>query len=125
VYYADPLACVGAITRAHELGMRIPEDISIVGFDDADMRFRVWPTMTAVCQSASQLGFEAALWLTRTLSGRETSPLRKQAATFFEVHGTTGQAPQQVVRILPDGSRHVAGEPMVRRAGRAVVRSKK
>jgi DNA-binding LacI/PurR family transcriptional regulator len=115
VYYADPLACVGAMTRSHELRVSIPEDLSIIGFDDGDMRFRVWPAMTAVCQSASQLGFEAALWLVRTITGRETSPLRKQASTFFEVHGTTGRAPRQVVRILPDGSRLVAGEPIVRR----------
>ena len=105
--------------------MRIPEDLSIVGFDDGDSRFRVWPALTAVCQNASQLGFEAALWLTRTLSGRETSPLRKQASTFFEVHGTTGQAPQQVVRILPDGSRPASGASVARGANRVSARIKR
>jgi DNA-binding LacI/PurR family transcriptional regulator len=106
VYFADPLACIGAITRAHELGVRIPEDLSIVGFDDADIRFRVWPTLTAVCQNAAQLGFEAALWLTRKLAGRgDHSNLRRQAASFFEVHASTGRPSQSVVRILPDGSR--------------------
>jgi DNA-binding LacI/PurR family transcriptional regulator len=119
VYYADPLACVGAVSRAHELGVRIPDELSIVGFDDGDIRFRVWPALTAVCQNASQLGFEAALWLTRTLGGQEKSPLRKQASTFFEVHGTTGRAPQQVVRILPDGSRLAAGSAPARRNHRA------
>ncbi|WP_428940340.1 LacI family DNA-binding transcriptional regulator [Fontivita pretiosa] len=105
IYYADPLACVGAITRAHEIGLQIPEELSIVGFDDADIRFRVWPVLTAVCQNATQLGFEAALWLTRRLTGREEHGLQKQAATFFEVHGTTGLPPKRPVRILPDGSR--------------------
>jgi DNA-binding LacI/PurR family transcriptional regulator len=106
VYFADPLTCVGAMTRAHELGVRIPEELSVVGFDDADIRFRVWPTLTAVCQDASQLGFEAALWLTRKITGREDgSLLHKQAATFFDVHGTTGRPPAQPFRILPDGSR--------------------
>jgi DNA-binding LacI/PurR family transcriptional regulator len=107
VYYADPLACVGAMARVHELNLRIPDDLSIIGFDDADIRFRVWPTLTAVCQNASQLGFEAALWLTRKLNGRDHdhSGLRKQAATFFEVHCSTGRPPDQITRILPDGSR--------------------
>ncbi len=125
IYYADPLACVGAMARAQELRLRIPEDLSIVGFDDGDSRFRVWPALTAVCQNASQLGFEAALWLTRTLSGREKSPLRKQASTFFEVHGTTGQAPQQVVRILPDGSRPASGASVARGADRVSARIKR
>jgi DNA-binding LacI/PurR family transcriptional regulator len=120
VYFADPLACVGAMTRAHELGVRIPDELSVVGFDDADIRFRVWPTLTAVCQDASQLGFEAALWLTRKVTGasgefadesaecRENGSLHRQAATFFDVHGTTGRPPSQVFRILPDGSRLAA-----------------
>lgn len=105
IYYADALACIGAIGRAHELRVSIPEDLSIIGFDDGDLRFRVWPTLTAVCQDATQIGFEAALWLTRTINGREAEPMRKQALTTFEVHGTTGRPPVQAVRILPDGTR--------------------
>jgi DNA-binding LacI/PurR family transcriptional regulator len=108
VYYADPLACVGAMARAHELGVRIPEDLSIIGFDDADIRFRVWPTLTAVCQNASQLGFEAALWLTRKLAGRDEGPLRQRATGFFEVHGSTGRPTRNIVRVLPDGARLAA-----------------
>lgn len=105
VYYADGLACLGAMCRARELGVEIPRDLSVVGFDDGDQRFRVWPQMTAVCQNAAQIGFEAALWLTRTLSGQEERPLRKQSTTTFEVYGTTGHPPAHAVRILPDGTR--------------------
>jgi DNA-binding LacI/PurR family transcriptional regulator len=105
VYYADPLACIGAIARAHEIGLKIPEDISIVGFDDGDIRFRVWPMLTAVCQDASQFGLEAALWLTRKTTNPEEASLRKQVNTFFEVHGTTGQPPRNAIRLLPDGKR--------------------
>jgi DNA-binding LacI/PurR family transcriptional regulator len=105
IYYADPLACIGAITRAYEIGLKIPEDVSIVGFDDADIRFRVWPVLTAVCQDASQFGFEAALWLTRKITNPQEGPMRKQVTTFFEVHGTTGQPSKKPIRILPDGSR--------------------
>lgn len=111
VYYADPLACMGAITRAHEIGLQIPDDISIVGFDDADLRFRVWPALTAVCQNANQMGFEAALWLTRKVAGVENQPLHKKTSTFFEVHGTTGLPPKKPTRILPDGSRLAVVQP--------------
>ncbi|HEY7089912.1 MAG TPA: LacI family DNA-binding transcriptional regulator [Tepidisphaeraceae bacterium] len=107
IYYADPLACVGALIRAHEIGLKIPEELSVVGFDDADIRFRVWPTLTAVCQNAAQIGFEATLWLTRKIQNPQEGSLRRQAATFFEVHGTTGQPTKAPIRILPDGSRIV------------------
>lgn len=105
VYFTDPLATVGAIARAHAMGLRIPDDLSIVGFDDGDERFRTWPTFTAVCQDAAQLGFEAALWLTRKLAGVNGAPIRKEMSTFFEVHETTGLPPKQPVRVLPDGTR--------------------
>ena len=65
----------------------------------------VWPVLTAICQDASQFGFEAALWLTRKIANPQEGPLRKQLTTFFEVHGTTGQPPKRPIRILPDGLR--------------------
>lgn len=105
IYFTDPLACVGAISRAHTLGLRIPADVSIVGFDDGDTRFRTWPMLTAVCQNVSQLGFEASLWLTRKLSGVEHGGIQKEMSTFFEVHETTGLPPKRPARVLPDGTR--------------------
>jgi DNA-binding LacI/PurR family transcriptional regulator len=87
------------------MGLHIPNDLSIVGFDDGDMRFRTWPVLTSVCQNAAQLGFEASLWLTRKLGGIETGSIRKDMSTFFEVHETTGPPPPRPVRVLPNGTR--------------------
>ena len=39
--------------------MEIPRDLSILGFDDRDTRNYVYPRMTAICQDARQLGYEA------------------------------------------------------------------
>ena len=89
IILADPLASIGAIKRAYELGVRIPDDISIVGFDDTDARYGVFPTMTAVCQDAAQLGYEAARWLTRNLAAPAEKHLRRVFPTFFEVNQTT------------------------------------
>lgn len=105
VYFADPLACIGAIAQTHSLGLRTPDDLSIVGFDDGDARFRTWPVYTAVCQDAAQLGFEASLWLTRRLTGVGEDRIQKEMSTFFEVHETTGLPTRQPVRVLQDGTR--------------------
>jgi hypothetical protein len=61
--------------------------------------------LSAVCQDAAQLGFEAALWLTRKLAGVHDEPMRKEMSTFFEVHETTGLPPPRPVRVLPNGQR--------------------
>jgi LacI family transcriptional regulator len=38
----------GVYTSAHEAGLAIPRDISVVGFDDAPIASRLWPPMTSV-----------------------------------------------------------------------------
>ncbi len=90
LYCADPMLAVGAINKAQELGIRVPQEISIVGFDDAQVRHSVYPVMTAVCQDAAQLGFEASLHLTRLLTGAAKGVLQKTVSTFFEVNQSTG-----------------------------------
>ncbi len=94
IYFADPLLGVGAIKQAHQMGVRVPTDISIVGFDDGDARYGVHPTMTAVCQNAAELGYETSLSLTRMLTGALDGPIQKTLSTYFEVHDSTGPPPR-------------------------------
>ena len=109
VYFADPLLAVGAVKKAHELDIQIPEDISVVGFDDSETRFGVYPTLTAVCQDASTLGVEASRWLARALSGTERGPFQRTIPPFFEINHSTGAPPQDVTRSAKkyNGSGHV------------------
>jgi DNA-binding LacI/PurR family transcriptional regulator len=93
IFCADPILAVGAVNTAHAVGLRVPEDISVVGFDDSDIRHSVFPTLTAVCQDASALGFEAALGLTRILSGEVDTGFQSSAPAFFEVNESTGPPP--------------------------------
>lgn len=89
IYLADPLLAVGAVQKAHELGVRIPDDLSIIGFDDADVRFGVYPTLTAVCQDADKLGFQAAAALGRMLTNGGARRFRVTLPTFFEINRST------------------------------------
>ena len=50
----------GVYGAAHELGIRIPEDISIIGFDDAPIASRMWPAMTSVRLPVRDMGRAAA-----------------------------------------------------------------
>lgn len=89
IFFADSLPAIGAVKKAQEMQVRIPQDLSIVGFDDAEARFGVHPTLTAVCQDAARLGFEAAAWLMRRLTGAAEGEFRKSVPTFFEVNQST------------------------------------
>jgi DNA-binding LacI/PurR family transcriptional regulator len=105
IFIADPPIAVGAINQAHEMGVRIPDDVSIIGFDDADTRNDVYPALSAICQDAHRLGYEAARALSQRLQGHADEPVRAVHPTWLELHGTVGTPPDVAARVLPDGSR--------------------
>jgi DNA-binding LacI/PurR family transcriptional regulator len=105
VYFTNPLSTIGALKKCHELGIRVPQDLSIVGFDDGDIRYHTFPTCTAVCQDATMMGFESARWLTRMLCGMADVQMRSTRPTRFEINMTTAASPVEPVRVLPDGTR--------------------
>lgn len=103
MYFADPILAVGAIKKAHELGVKVPDEMSFIGFDDTNTRHTVYPTLTAVCQDAATLGLEAARWLTRTLNKPAKEPLRKTIPSFFEVNQSTAPPPGCVIDANGNG----------------------
>ncbi|MEM1010584.1 MAG: LacI family DNA-binding transcriptional regulator [Planctomycetota bacterium] len=59
-YVADPLPALGLLRAAYDAGVSVPDDFSLVGFDDGDAQRLTMPPMSAVCQDAAELG-EAAV----------------------------------------------------------------
>ncbi len=104
VFCADWMLAVGAVKAAHEMGVRVPDDISIIGFDDADGRHCLHPTLTAVCQDAVKLGVEASSRLIKVLEGESIGCFQVTAPTFFEVNESTGPPPEHVAPIVPNGN---------------------
>jgi LacI family transcriptional regulator len=49
----------GVIRVAHELGIRIPEDLSITGFDDIPLAEAIWPALTTIRQPTQIMGEKA------------------------------------------------------------------
>jgi DNA-binding LacI/PurR family transcriptional regulator len=89
IYITDPMTAVGAMYEAQKMGLHIPDDISIVGFDDGELRHTVLPTMTAVCQDASGLGREAYRVLSELIKSKRPMESNPPAA-WLEVHESTG-----------------------------------
>jgi LacI family transcriptional regulator len=70
VFCANDLMAIGALDVAHELGLRVPEDLAIVGFDDVDAATIVSPTLTTVRNSAYEAGSAAGDLLMSRMTGR-------------------------------------------------------
>ncbi|WP_210506453.1 LacI family DNA-binding transcriptional regulator [Naasia sp. SYSU D00057] len=69
VFAADNLMTLGVLRAAGELGLRIPEELSLVGFDDFDLATAVRPTITTVAQPVAEIGRRAGALLLRRLEG--------------------------------------------------------
>lgn len=85
----------GALRACAELGVKVPDQLSIIGIDDTIERHMTYPSYTAVCQSVEALGAEAVSMLGQLLSGTAQPPLHVMLPTIFEVHGSTGPAPTE------------------------------
>lgn len=107
VYFTNPLPTVGALHRCLELKVHVPEELSIIGFDDAQVRLRTYPKYTSVCQDADQFGYDAGRWLARSLEGLEGTPLRSHRPTTLSFHQSTGPAPAVPIRLAPNRSQVV------------------
>ena len=60
---------IGAMRALHELGRSVPQDVSVVGFDDIPWASFSIPGLTTVHQPFSKLGIEAAALLIRRIMG--------------------------------------------------------
>jgi LacI family transcriptional regulator len=72
VFCANDLMAIGALDVAHELGLSVPDDVAIVGFDDVDAATIVTPQLTTVRNPAYEAGGTAGDLLMSRTSGRYT-----------------------------------------------------
>ena len=93
-------AAVGAITAAAERGLRIPEDLSVAGFDDIDLARATRPMLTTVRQPLQEMGRIAVSLLIRLLERQRLDALHIELATELVVRGSTGPAPASSRRQL-------------------------
>lgn len=70
LFCADDITAIGALKALREAGLRVPEDVSLIGFDDIELAQHVTPPLTTVHVSADQLGATAL----RALIARATNP---------------------------------------------------
>ncbi|MEM7621859.1 MAG: LacI family DNA-binding transcriptional regulator [Planctomycetota bacterium] len=103
IYFTNPLTTIGALLRCAQIGIRVPEELSIVGVDDTDVRHRTFPAFTAVCQDAPGIAIEATRWLIARIEGRATGEYRVTRSTTLHVEESTGLAPAAPVRLGPGG----------------------
>jgi len=89
VCFNDKVA-VGALRAAADRGLRVPEDLSVTGFDDLEVGHVSSPTLTTVRQPLAEMGRMSVSLLARRLAGHELDAVHVELATQLVVRGSTG-----------------------------------
>ncbi len=76
VFAANDLMAMGALIAVREAGLRVPEDIAIVGFDDIPAAALVDPPLTTVTQFQDQIGRRATEMLFERINGTAPQEMR-------------------------------------------------
>jgi LacI family transcriptional regulator len=87
--FNDNLA-IGAIQAARSRGLRVPEDLSVVGFDDVEHATIVTPALTTVRQPLAEMGRTAVSLLVRLLERQRFETLHVELGTRLVVRESTG-----------------------------------
>ena len=80
---------IGAIQAARARGLRVPDDLSVVGFDDVEHATIVTPALTTVRQPLAEMGRTAVSLLSRLMEGQSFETLHVELATRLVVRDST------------------------------------
>lgn len=83
---------IGALQAARDMNIRIPDELSIVGFDDLEWYGFVAPPITAVRQPVYELGRIAAQSLLQRINGDNSRPAVLRLPTRLIVRKSSGKA---------------------------------
>ena len=73
IFAASDEMASAVLVVAQELGLQVPEDVSVVGFDDSPLAQQSWPALTTVQQPVEKMVEGAVRGLIQKLTGGETS----------------------------------------------------
>lgn len=92
IVYDNDVMAVAGLAVAAELGLRVPDDLSLLAWDDSDQCRLATPALSVVSRDVHDLGAATAAALLDTAAGRAARPGRAPLVRVV-VRGSTGPAP--------------------------------
>ena len=87
----NDLTAIGVLREAKTAGIRVPDDLSVMGFDDVPMTEYVDPPLSTVRQDTYGLGHAALTMLLELVAGREPSEAPVVLPTELVERGSTAE----------------------------------
>jgi LacI family transcriptional regulator len=98
VFATNDIVAIGAWPTVVESGFRIPQDISIVGFDDIEVSRYLVPSLTTIAQPTREIGIQAVDLLLKNLSEPEeqkAAPASIFVSPSLQIRGSTAPPPER------------------------------
>lgn len=92
----NDIAAIGAILAFQQAGLRVPEDVSVVGFDDIRIAVHNNPSLTTVRQPLQRMGEIAASSLLKRIEHHEDGAEAIKIEPEFVVRNSTARAPTSI-----------------------------
>jgi LacI family transcriptional regulator len=89
----DSILALGAILGLRSLGLRCPDDVSLIGFDDADWAEAMSPSLSVVRQPVHQIGTAACELLLRRVADRDGRHTHRRLRGTLVPRGSTAPPP--------------------------------
>ncbi|GAA0752047.1 LacI family DNA-binding transcriptional regulator [Ideonella azotifigens] len=89
VFVCNDLMAMGALCAAHERHLRVPEALSIVGFDDIELAAFTSPPLTTVSQPKQRIGALAVDMLLERIHGKRREPRKVLLQPELRLRGST------------------------------------
>ena len=96
IIYPDDTALIGGRNVIIEMGLRIPKDISVAGYDGTRMSQLLHPKLTTIKQDTEEIGREAAKRLIGSIEKPKTTLLERVVIEGILIPGqSVGKIPEQ------------------------------
>ncbi|GAA1488054.1 LacI family DNA-binding transcriptional regulator [Brachybacterium sacelli] len=95
IVYANDVMAVAGLSLARSRGLRIPEDLSLTGFDDSDLSGHLSPGLTSVSTRPDEVGATVVRTLLEALGGASGPVVRVEGPTVV-LRGSIGPPPPPV-----------------------------
>jgi LacI family transcriptional regulator len=89
IFAGSDFQAMGVLRAAHELGLRVPEDLSVVGYDNLPVAEWIAPRLTTINQPLQEMAATAARMVLALARGETPANLRIDLATELVVRDST------------------------------------
>lgn len=90
LFVANDVAAIGAIAAVENANLRIPEDISVIGYDGISIGGMRRLNLTTIAQPLADLGRLAAQHMLHRINNRTSPAVRERVSATLVIRGTTG-----------------------------------